>query len=83
MRLISSRRRFHCSGVVTFVPSFIVSTSGISVRVGSSLGPGSFPNGALIGGTGISLGSGPSAMDRGGTTAFAASGMGSSNSRRT
>ena len=61
MRLISSRRSFHCSGVVTFVPSFIVSTAGISVRMGSSLGPGSFPNGAAIGGTGISLGSGPSA----------------------
>ena len=59
MRFISSRRFSHCATAVTLVPSFIVNMSGISVRIGRSFTPGSVPIAVLIGGKGISRGSGP------------------------
>ena len=46
--------------VVTWVPSFMVITSGISTRTGSSFTPGMTPRAVGISGTGISRGSGPS-----------------------
>ena len=47
------------------VPSFIVSTSGISLRTGNSSTPGSVPMEVMIGGRGISFGSGRSALAAG------------------
>ncbi len=51
----------HCATVVILAPSFIVITSGNPPRTGSSFTPGNVPSAVLMGGNGISRGSGPAA----------------------